>query len=390
MTDVIPIPMAAQRLGHVWRTTVHENITGAETARSSLLTWPRIRMDNQLVINSGAKRRFLFAQIVRNLDQVVGLPIVVDRAVLTAQAAAGSAVLTLDDTAGRHLYAGRDLILVDAADWSSYETAEISSVDASTQITLDANLSTTWPAGTLVYPLYGCRIGPELSRSLAYDNFHSIDLAAVEAFESARSFSYSLPSIDTAVFPTYNSRPVFLYEPIYPVDETYRHPYRLIGSIGIQTAAGNFTATRGVLSRGFLCPTRTSWSDFFDFFDANQGRLGSFYMPTWAKDLEFPAGFTSTDTTLAAAELYLTAAEIEDRHLFFRFPDGSTALRQITARPTSTSITLDTAIGTTVAAGDAGRVLCSWLHHVRFDADELVFDFDARGVAETHMEFSIL
>ncbi len=361
-----------QTLEHVWKTSIQENIQGGEK-RSALFTWPRIRLENTLQFITEKTQRFIRAHYERDIHNLWYFPIVSDKTILTADANAGQKVIAVEETSYRHFYDGRECILI--ADWETYEVVTIGTVDSSTQITASVNLTATWPAGSLIYPLYATRIKPMQSRMAKHLNLSHSSIVAEESFESIRSFSYTLPIIDTTVFPVYNSLNLFLMRPLSPIEEKFQHPYMLLSFLGKQITYSNYGDTRAILNRELFMKTKKEIYDTLDFFDAQRGRFGTFYTPTWLKDIIITVGFDATDTTLTVQKLYMTESEIVGRHVYIQFPDRECICREVTARPSETSITIDSAIGKTVSTIDLDDVLCCFLPKVRFNQDNVKLDY---------------
>ena len=389
MTAYLTMGMQDQQISHTWRTTIQETIEGGEK-RSALFTWPRVTLDSQIQFTTDQEKTFIRAMLNREIYGFWKIPIVSDKTTLSSQAASGQPILTIAETDYRHFYEGRECVLVVPDDWESYEVLEISTIDSSTQITVTVNPVNTWPAGTLVFPLYQFRITDEQDLTSKFYTINGIDISADEAFESQRDFTYTLPTIDTDVFPVYNSLNLFLKRPRNPISETFRRPYAIMEGIGIKTPFSTYDYTRGILDRDFQFTTKKEIYDHLDFFDAMQGRLGSFYAPTWMNDIVVNAGFGSTDVTLTTKKIYFTEAELTGKHVYIEFPDGSYATREISARPTETSITLDSAIGTAVT--DITLVKISFLHEVRFSQDEIKLTYQQKKqeIARTSLGFSVL
>lgn len=385
----LTLPMTDQVISHTWMTKIQETIEGNEK-RSALFTWPRIKLTNEFHLAEDEKRRFIHAHLYRDIHNIWGIPIVSDESKLTVESTASQNVLTVDDTDNRHFYAGRECVLISPTDWESYEVATISGVDSSTQITLSGTLSNTWAIDTKVYPFYECRVEPEQSRTSKYYKYNTVKIIGKESFESTRTFTYTPTTIDTGIFPVYNSLNLFLYRPLNPITEKYRHPFTMMGEFGKQTYFSTYGDTRAIFDRTFMCDTKTETYDLLDFFDAKQGRLGTFYTPTWMEDIIIDTGFDATDLVLLVKDLYLTEAEIVGRHIYIELKDGSYVCREIVARPTFLSITIDSAIGTTVPTADLTDTLCSFLHEVRFNVDELSLEYITKDITKTKLGFNII
>ena len=194
-----------QTLIHSWITSIQENVKGVEK-RSSLLTWPRIRLDNELRLIDTNERNFIRSSLYRAIHGIWGFPFVHDKTILTSEAAGGQKALALEETSYRHFYDGRGLILVKPSDWTCYEYALIDTVDSDTQITMTTNLTGTWPLGTYVYPIYEHRVSEDQEIDIQFRQLNYVNLSATESFESLRSFSYSVPSSGA---PTYDDLDLF-------------------------------------------------------------------------------------------------------------------------------------------------------------------------------------
>jgi len=390
MTTDLTLPMTTQTVSHVWKTTIQENIEGGEK-RSALLTWPRVNLDNKIQMSEDNERSFIQASLWRDIDSLWNIPIISDKTLLTAQASSGQKIIAVSETDYRHFYDGRQAVLIDPDDWENYEIVSIDTVDSSTQITVVDNLVSTWPASTEIYPLYPCRIPKNQIRESRFKGIESIEITGQEAFETQRDFTYTLPTIDTNVYPVYNSLNLFLHCPRPPVKETYRFDYTLFGNIGLKTSFSTFDATRIMFDREFQLTAKKDIYDLLDFFDAKQGKLGTFYTPTWINDFVINAAAGPSDTTLTTKKIYLTESEIINRHVYIQLPDKTYVTRQITARPSETSITIDSAIGTAITSADLRQTLISFLYETRFNQDDISIEYVFKeNIARVNLGFNSL
>ena len=375
-----------QTLIHSWRTSIQETIQGNEK-RSALLTWPRIKLDSQLRLISTEERNFIRSALFHCIHKIWGFPFVHDKTLLTEVSTSGQKVLSLKETSYRHFYSGRGLILVYPSNWTNYEYCVIDTVDSDTQITVKANLANIWLTGTSVYPLYEYRINEFQEIDVRFRQMNFLDLNAAESFESTRSFSYSIPSSGAAV---YNDLDLFLTKPLYPLSEKYNHSYSQLAFLGLGHTFSTYGSTRSTFSMNFVLVSREEIWSFLEFFDAKQGRFQSFYIPTWDNDIVPTSAIEASDTSITVEQVYLTSDEIVDRHLYIRFPDKSYVCRKITDLSSATSITLDSAIGTDVLQKDLSQMLVSFLYEVRFDADEILFEYVADEIVNVKLPFKTL
>ena len=391
MSVFVPIPVSEQAVSHTWKTTIQENINGGEK-RSAIFTWPRVTLDNTYQLTTDEEIRFMHTHLFREVNGVWGIPVFSDVTTLTAEAASGQKVMTVAATDYRHFYSGRHFILVDPNNWESDEVGVTGTVDSATQITTEENLEYTWPIGTLVYPIFGCWISDTQKLSAPYYKINGIRIEAKERIATDRHPGYTLPTIDTGVFPVYNSLNLFLKRPQNPAAEQYNFPHEVLRFNGYDTdwyQPGR--ETRVLFNRTHLYTSKKEIYDLLDFFDAKQGRFGSFYLPTYMEDIKINTAFLLGDTVLDVKTMYYTETEIVGKHVYIQFPDGSYVCREISASTGDTSITLDSAIGTTVQLGSLPQVLCCFLYEVRFNIDELKIDYMKRdALAKIQMSFKQL
>lgn len=372
-----------QSVSHRWQTHIQETIQGYEK-RSALLTWPRVGLDNELRFITSTERNFIRSSLHQNLHNTWAFPFVHDQTKLTSQASSGQKILTLESTSDRHFYNGRTSIIVNPSNWKSYEFCTIDTVDTATQITLLSNLSSTWAVNSKVYPCYEYRIGEAQDLETVFRQLNTLNILATECFEDLRSFSYTLPSSGAAV---YNGLDLFLTKPLYPITETFAHPYTELSFLGLGYAATSYTQTRTALEFEFIITPRSAIWDVLNFFDSKRGRFQSFYIPSWNDDIIPTAAIGSASTTITVEQIYLTSAEIVGRYLYIRLPDGSYVCRSVTGLATSTSLQISSGIGTAVSQSNLSKMLICFLPKVRFNADEIMLDFISNDIAKTKLGF---
>jgi len=378
MADVyLTMQPYSQSISHLWRTSILTNMIGWEQ-RSALYTWPRITLRGKYSPTGTTEINWLKRKLLRSTDALWGIPAWMDKTTLTAQAASGQKVMAVGATGNRHFYAGRQVILINPDNFQSYEVKTIDTL-AAAQINTTVNLTSTWPVGTWVLPLYECRINQGHEVASQYQLWQAFELDATEAYETARTFAYSLP---VSGADQYNSIDILLHKPLNPVTYKYQRAYDLLQFLGLGYAGGRFDTGENVMGMKMTLSriTRTDIYKTINFFDACQGRLNQFWVPSWSKDLVATAAIDSADTVIAVENIdyetaYLTN-EVIGRFVYIQFPDGTYVCRKVAdADDTTPSITLNSAIGTTVTAGNLNNLLISFLNLVRFDIDELIVEY---------------
>lgn len=140
---------------------------------------------------------------------------------------------------------------------------------------------------------------------------------------------------------------------------------------------------------GYLLWNRTQIVAMRDFFDANVGRLHSFWVPSWRRDIIVDAAFSASDTVLSITNIEFSSFWMESvgRWVMFLFPDGTRIYKQITAAPSPTLITLDKFIGKACSAADLPFLQVSFLYWCRIGSDELEMRHGNHDVAEVELTF---
>jgi hypothetical protein len=377
MSVYLTIKPKAQKVSHIWRTGIQRNYSGNEK-RTMLYTWPRIKLNASFLALRDNKINWIKRNLIYSSDSLWSVPIWLDKTLLTAQASSGQKIISVAETDYRHFYQGRKCLLVKPSDFTVYEAATMSTI-SSVEIIMTSNLVSTWPAGSFIFPLYDCRLSPEqeISINSAIMRNTILDLEFVEAYETARSFTYTAPSSGAA---TYHGEDVFIQPLHKPLSYKFNRPGELLQFLGIgyfdsELALGrNFMTMKSSIRR----LSRQDLWETFTFFDSKQGRLGQFWVPTWAKDIVVTQAILSTDTVINIEDIeygtFYLNNEIIGRHIYIQFPDGSYTFKKIVDAATTT-ITLHEAIGTTVLGNGLSKVLICFLMLARFDMDTLTMNY---------------
>lgn len=164
-----------------WRTNVQKVLTGGEK-RSALLSWPRSKMRYGLDAMSASEYAYFQRKVHKNLPYLWGIPLWQDIAILTSEAALGTATLSVNSTDYTHFKEGKKVVLVDPDDPETFEVGTVLTL-SDTSIVLKANLAATWGIGVEVYPLYPWRIGVKQSATKESDSVGRITINAEEAWE---------------------------------------------------------------------------------------------------------------------------------------------------------------------------------------------------------------
>lgn len=368
-----------QGFSHQWRTAIQKGIKGTEK-RSSLFTWPRLSLSNKFILPTYSQYSRMKGYLYKYIHDLWEIPIWYDKTILSLEAVAGQAELEVEDPTDRHFYDGRDCIIING---SSYEKGTISVVgaDSNPRIVLSDNLTDTWPAGSLILPLYKFRIQPvQEIRGIQENPVQTISFEALEGYESLRTFSYSLPS---SGLDTYLDYDLFLTPPRHAISSYSSHPYEILQMLGLGFEMSHYDETELGLKLSYILTNREDTWNLLKMFDSKRGRFSAFWIPSWNKDIIVTSAISAIDTVLEIEDLgyeeYYLSNNIINRHVWFRFPDKTYTCRKIIAAPADNFITLDAAIGKDVAAEDLSSMLNSFLIFSRFDVDEISFAYSVSG-----------
>lgn len=386
-------PLANIELSHTWRTSIQTTIAGEEK-RSAEFTWPRLSLNHKYMISSTdyATSNKIRRHFYKDIKELWELPLFPDRTTLTTQADTGQSNLVLDEIAYRHFYEGRRCIVVNSTDDTSYETFDIITISGST-ITVSDTLASTWPSNSYVYPLYAFRIAQAQEVDKSPENIDTFTISAVEEFETERDFTYTIPTISVA---TYSGIDLFLNTPIEALKHSYTHPYTLTQYLGKGLTYSYYDDedTEITMATKYMEGSKQELWEIMEFFDNKQGRLEPFWVPTWGKDIIVTSAITVSGTVLDIENIeyttYYLPSDIINRHVLFKFPDNTYACRKIVTS-TSTTITLDSALGTAVSAANLSKMYNSFLIYGRFNIDELlVIYFHNQDIAKISINFKNL
>lgn len=386
----LTIEPAQVSIRHRWRTQIMTTAGGAEQ-RSALYSWPRVALAAKYKMATSSHVNWFKRNLVFSTDAIWGVPVWPDMTALTAQAASGQKTLAVAETAYRRFYAGRELIIIAAADPVTYEVCGIDTV-AAQEITLSENLVATWPAGSRVLPLYDCRIGAE--QSVEMTRTQSLEIDAQEAFEEARSFAYTPPDSGAE---EYEGLDIFSFYPQKPLALGYRRPYDIAQWQGLAYAQSRYATGENKMSfsADYVFPTRAEIASFWNFFDAHMGRLSAFWLPSHGRDIVPAAAVGAEETRLTIepisyASTYFTN-ELQGRHIYARLPGAAGVCRKITGAGAD-YIDIDSALGFAVSAAQCARVLISFLYLARFDLDEaeMLYPHNRPDFGRAALSFSAL
>ncbi len=379
---------AGVKLSRAYRTRLLTTITDKEQ-RGALRSWPIKKLEYRIGCTTAEETARLQRILHTYTGRVIGVPLFVDRSVLTAQASSGAQVVTVDDTDNRHYEEKGPIILTDV-DHENYEVVNLTAGGiAPTALSFTETLASTWPIGTYCYPLLQARLSKSVKPSVAVDRYADFTMTAEEEMDPVVNRDYS-GSISG--FPTLLGWPILNLQPNYmnPFNMEYKRTIDIFdGGLGMIEALSLQNEARQEYSFGLRFYSREDIWEFLNFFDYMKGRHGVFWSPSWLQDLELDATVGPTDVTLTVKDYgYPTYwGTIIGKYVMFRLEDGTLLYRTITGS-TATTITIDTALGVAITAYQINRTMISFLGLGRFVLDEIDVDYHAMDIADINHGFS--
>lgn len=361
-----------------WLTQIIEAEDGTEQA-IGLRSVPRRSLEYRALAHR-RDRRLMQSLLWDWQARAYRLPIWTDESRLTAAAAAGDTVISLDTT-DRDFHAGGLAVLVQGM--NMHEAVEIQSVSAGS-LTLANALQSDWPDGARVYPGRLARLGDKQSLTAYTDELETMALSF--AFDENASDLTPAELSPT----TYRGYPVLELEPNWREDLTNDYQRRLAifdnrtGRRSIDDVTG-----RARVLHDFLW-TRTSRADIQAlrrWLYARDGRRNPIWIDTHTNDLVLAETVADAATTVKVENIGYSlhaVGQIGRRDIVIVLKDGTRIYRRITAATEQDAdierLTIDASLGVTVAPGDVRRI--SYLLLARMASDAVVITWKTNELAE--------
>jgi hypothetical protein len=208
---------------------------------------------------------------------------------------------------------------------ATYQFFKITAV-SDTQLTLDANISTTVASGSRVFPARVASLSDDhfAVKSFAADHEDAVfRFEVIESELSTRRITTYTPAttyLSTEVFTLEAAKVPFLDSRDYDIQ-------RRIQARGRDYQYAIDTGSPQSFPVRFLWKTRAELSTFYGWLDARQGKLNPLWVSTKEKDL-VPSSGNGTSITVAKTGFSLHHGR---RHLEFLATDGSLSRARVTA-----------------------------------------------------------
>ena len=180
--------------------------------------------------------------------------------------------------------------------------------------------------------------------------------------------------------------PFFLRAPDWstPIQNMFNRDTQVFRDTGFSISWTYFDQARLGFKAEYLLTDRTAIRAVEDFFDARQGRLGAFWVPSWQADLRVTAPIEVGDRDITVANFdygdYWGGDLVSGRFIHFYTPSGESYVYGIRGI-SDTVVRVDEpyGVGFDCPEEHLGALLTSYLYLVRFDQDKLDISHIARG-----------
>ena len=190
-------------------------------------------------------------------------------------------------------------------------------------------------------------------------------------------------------FTTYSDKYVFDLFPLWTQEPEIEinFPIEKLQGLGVDYQSLYVTYPVFAVKNKYVFKDRASITEMNDLFDLMLGRYGNLWIPSWQKDIDLTVDIGATDTTINIENIdystYYPATPGTGRYLFFYLRKGQWFIKKVTGVPSSTQLTIESALGQAVAKSN--RV--SFLYFVRFDLDEIEWEYFSPNAAELTLFF---
>lgn len=344
--------------------------TDGSEQRAALRKNPRQFFEWNILLADGPERARIHNKLFDWQSRVFGIPVWHELTFSTAAATAGALTINVQSTNFADYRVG-GLVLV-YRDQTTFDVLELASF-TSTSVTVVNPILNSYSTGVMVMPL---RTG--VLEQVAGSRW-AVNLAAIRARFRVDNNDANLG--DTSAFPTFNSK-VLLTDGngiTGTFSESFERKVIQVDSrTGIVYQDSPWDRSRRGSGKTFLCNSRQALWNVRRLVHALRGRQVSFYLPTFAKDLE------------PVDPLILGASGMNIRHCgytqFVRqrqpqnairlvFTDNTTLLRTVIGSSvldaTKEALTLNTTWPAGVPVANISRV--EYVEKVRFNSDSIQF-----------------
>lgn len=365
-----------------WRTEIQNSRDGNESRRAARSAPRRVYEFTSLFQTHD--RQILDARLVKFQSTEWYVPVWHDVSLLTFDVSVGNTAISFDATEREWRTGGYGVLLSD----TQAEVFEVASV-TSGGITIATGLTYDWPAGSAIYPA---------QKGLLAD---SVDLGQQTAGLAEARLQFRLPrqpqSPGSHSMPTYDDGGDLAPPPLWGDEPNWATPVssihdRLITTYdtGIGPVYRDDRADKTFFrqTRDHQFRTRSQAWELRQFLEYLQGRLRTFWVPSWTADLTATRGLDGTSPELyvepVAWDRY--GGQLGRRDLYIKTLSGAISVGINGSTAVSAGEEMLTLDATPAATALDDIKIVSWLQRARLDTDQLEFAYDTAAVGNVSVD----
>lgn len=373
-----------------WLTTVERSYSGDEQ-RTRWRDAARRDMEFEVTISDYHEAARLENMMFGWQSRSWAVPIITDRATLTAPGNIGTASLNLNTT-NLGFYAGMPAILI--SDSETYEAIEITAV-TSTSLTLARGLANSWPAGTPIYP---AGVG-QMSASQPLTRLSDYYLQGSFAWRFAVGDQTANTPAGTAAV-TYQGQEVFLTKPNWADTPTFtfQDAYETFGDASSGLLEFDQTSDWPTILRRarYDFTTRSAIVDFRKFLARRAGRWAPCWLPSWNDDFRIVENANSNASVLRVTDNnyrgFVEGHAARRNIAIFRYSTANPLIVQIVSTEQNgdgtINLVLTASIGTSITVSDIKRV-CH-INLFRLASDQVTLTWETPNVATAILTWQLV
>jgi len=333
---------------------------------------PRQIFEWDLVLLDGPERARIHNLLFDWQARVFGVPVWHDLTKLTASVSAGGTTLSVKDTDYGSFRVGGLVLLY--TDQTTFDVLTVSAL-TSTSITLESGPANSYSPGTIVAPL---RLGHASARIQG----RRFPVNAAELSVRFRVLDNDADIASTAAFSTYNSKVLLDGQNVVSgtmQEEFERNIIRFDPLTNEPFQESPWDRTRRASRKAFFAIGRQARWEIRQLLHDLGGRQTSFYLPTFAKDLELAAALvagTSTMTITNVGYASFVQNKQPQNEIRIHFTDGTMLERTITnsieVDSDTEQLELDATWPTNRTVDEIKRI--EYLEEVHFASDTIRFE----------------
>lgn len=357
-------------------TDIIEALDGNEQ-RIALRKTPRQTFQIRYLLSENDRQR-MQVLLMGWMPNQFGFPLWHEQERLTVAASVGTTVYTIQDTSGMDLRVGG--LAVVYTDANTFDVINISAITSTTIVADDPSVY-SYPVGTKIMPLRLAYLQRAVSGRRYANNLEEF-ICTWEVTDNATGAltGDTTPGVwSTFVYPPGTTRVLFddcnVIEQATMAERYEQRIHRIDNQTGRISQSSTWDISKRSATKGIVLHNRAEIIKFRRLLQSLQGRVVSFWMPTFIDDITAVEQLSSGSSTMVIENIeYLRFVELRLPKILIRVTttSGTTYDREITnvaahVDEDKETLTVDTTWPTTITVAEIDRI--EFFELVRFDTD---------------------